>query len=96
MKFHVSPGDFVEEGQAIATNYSIMGVEQSVLTSSGHGIVLGMTTMPAVKPGEPICHIAALSDGQVRRFRKKLEATRRDLHAQAQKALATNLDVVPG
>jgi predicted deacylase len=96
LKFHVSPGDFVEEGQAIATNYSIMGVEQSVLTSSGHGIVLGMTTMPAVKPGEPICHIAALSDGQVRRFRKKLEATRRDLHAQAQKALATNLDVVPG
>lgn len=96
LKFHVSPGDFVEAGQAIATNYSIMGVEQSVLTSDGHGIVLGMTTMPAVKPGEPICHIASLSDGQVRRFRKKLEATRTDLHAQAQVALATNLDVVPG
>ena len=96
LKFHVSPGDFVEAGQAVATNYSIMGVEQSVLTSDGHGIVLGMTTMPAVKPGEPICHIAALSDGQVHRFRKKLEATRTDLHAQAQIALATNLDVVPG
>jgi predicted deacylase len=96
LKFHVSPGDFVEAGQAVATNYSIMGVEQSVLTSEGHGIVLGMTTMPAVKPGEPICHIAALSDSQVRRFRKKLEATRKDLHGQAQADLATNVDVVPG
>ena len=27
LKFHVSPGDFVEDGQAIVTNYSIMGVE---------------------------------------------------------------------
>jgi len=52
--------------------------------------------MPAVKPGEPICHIAALSDSQVRRFRKKLEATRKDLHGQAQADLATNVDVVPG
>ncbi|MGB0745138.1 MAG: succinylglutamate desuccinylase/aspartoacylase family protein, partial [Opitutales bacterium] len=95
LKFHISPGDFVEEGQSVATNYSIMGVEQSVLTSPAYGIVLGMTTMPAVKPGEPVCHVAMLSDGQVRRYRKKLEASRRDLHAQAQADLATNVDVVP-
>jgi hypothetical protein len=55
-----------------------------------------MTTMPAVKPGEPVCHIAVLSDSQVRRYRKKLEASRRDLHTQAQADLATNVDVVPG
>ncbi|PXA03589.1 succinate dehydrogenase [Coraliomargarita sinensis] len=96
LKFHVSPGDFVEADQAVATNYSIMGVEQSVLTSPVPGIVLGMATLPAVKPGEPICHIATMSEGQVRRFRKKLEATRSDLHAQVQADLATNLDVVPG
>lgn len=95
LKFHVSPGDFVEAGQAIATNYSIMGVEQSTLVSPGSGIVLGMATLPAVKPGEPICHIASLSEGQVRRYRKKLEANWTDLHAQVQTDLATNLDVVP-
>lgn len=96
LKFHVSPGEFVEEGQPVATNYSIMGVEQSVLTSPAHGVVLGMTTMPAVKPGEPVCHIALLSDSHVRRYRKKLESTRKDLHAQVQADLATNVDVVPG
>ncbi len=96
LKFHVSPGDFVEADQAVATNYSIMGVEQSVLNSPGPGIVLGMATLPAVKPGEPICHIASLTEGQVRRYRKKLEATWTDLHAQVQQDLATNLDVVPG
>lgn len=95
LKFHISPGDFVEEGQSVATNYSIMGVEQSVLTSPCYGIVVGMTTMPAVKPGEPVCHVAALSDSQVRRYRKKLEATRKDLHSQVQADLATNVDVVP-
>jgi predicted deacylase len=96
LKFHVSPGDFVEADQAIATNYSIMGVEQSVLVSSGSGIVLGMTTMPAVKPGEPVCHIAALTNSQIARCRKKLEASRGGLHARAQDDLSTSLDVVPG
>ncbi|MFP4157970.1 MAG: succinylglutamate desuccinylase/aspartoacylase family protein, partial [Opitutales bacterium] len=96
LKFHVSPGDFVEAEQPVATNYSIMGVEQSVLQSPVPGIVLGMATLPAVKPGEPICHIASLSEGQVRRYRKKLEATWTDLNAQVQADLATNLDVVPG
>ena len=95
LKFHVSAGDFVESGQAIATNYSIMGVEQSVLTIASSGIVLGMTTMPAVKPGEPVCHIAALTDGQIARCRKKLEASRGGLHAQAQDDLSTSVDVIP-
>jgi len=96
LKFHVSPGDFVEADQPVATNYSIMGVEQSVLQSPVPGIVLGMATLPAVKPGEPICHIASLSVGQVHRYRKKLEAKWTDLHAQVQADLATNMDVVPG
>lgn len=96
LKFHVSPGDFISADQPIATNYSIMGVEQSVLHSPAPGVVLGMATLPAVKPGEPICHIATLTEGQVRRYRKQLESTRGDLHAQVQADLATNLDVVPG
>jgi len=96
LKFHVSPGDFVEANQPIATNYSILGVEQSILTSSGSGIVLGMTTMPAVKPGEPVCHIASLTSRQIKSCVRKLEATRGALHAQVQGDLSTSLDVVPG
>lgn len=94
LKFHVSPGDFVEAGQAIVTNYSIMGVEQNVLNSPNHGIILGMTTMPAVKPGEPICNIATLTAKQLQRYRAKLDAAKADPHAQAQVDLATNMDVV--
>jgi len=94
LKFHVSPGDFVEAGQAIVTNYSIMGVEQNVLLSPNHGIILGMTTMPAVKPGEPICNIATLTAKQLQRYRTKLESDQADPHAQAQVDLATNLNVV--
>jgi predicted deacylase len=94
LKFHVSPGDFVEAGQAIVTNYSIMGVEQNVLISPTNGIILGMATMPAVKPGEPICNIATLTNSQLKRYRAKLNKAKADPHAQAQTDLATSMDVV--
>jgi len=94
LKFHVSPGDFVEAGQPIVTNYSIMGVEQNVLLSPNNGIILGMATMPAVKPGEPICNIATLTASQLRRYRTKLNQAKADPHAQAQADLATSMDVV--
>lgn len=94
LKFHVGPGDFVEEGQPIVTNYSILGVEQSALTSPGKGIVLGMTTMPAVKPGEPICHIATLTSQQFSRYKAKRYGGRNDNYAQVHTDLATNMDVV--
>lgn len=58
LRFHVSPGELVEAGQPIATNASVFGQEQNVLLSPVDGIVLGMTTLPTVKPGEPVCHIA--------------------------------------
>ena len=94
LKFHVSPGDFVEDGQVIVTNYSIMGVEQNTLASPNHGIILGMTTMPAVKPGEPICNIATLTAKQLQRYRSKLENAKADPHSRAQTELATSMDVV--
>ncbi|MDA9317327.1 M14 family metallopeptidase [Puniceicoccaceae bacterium] len=94
LKFHVSAGDFVEAGQAIVTNYSIMGIEQNVLTSPINGIILGMATMPAVKPGEPICNIATLTAKQLQRYRKRLDQAQADPHAQAQSDFATSVDVI--
>lgn len=58
LRFHVSPGDIVEEGHPVASNFSILDTHQRVLRSPVDGIVLGMATSPAVKPGEPVCHIA--------------------------------------
>ncbi|MEZ5063526.1 MAG: succinylglutamate desuccinylase/aspartoacylase family protein [bacterium] len=58
LRFHVSPGEPVDEGQPIATNVSLFAREQNVLVSPAAGLVLGMTTLPTVKPGEPVCHVA--------------------------------------
>lgn len=94
LKFHVSPGEFVSEGQSVATNYSILGKEQNVITSPTSGIAIGMTTMPCVKPGEPVCHLASVSRSQFARFRKQLANARTNPYSQAQRDLATNVDVV--
>jgi len=94
LKFHVAPGDFVEEGQPVATNYSIFGQEQNTLVSPENGIVLGMTTLPAVKPGEPICHLAVTSAKALVRYRARLEGAPRNSHERARRHLATNVAVV--
>jgi len=93
LRFHVSPGDLVDEGQPIATNSTIFGRERNVLTSPTDGIVLGMTTLPMVKPGEPVCHIA-LPTGSMRTIRRaRLGKTRDALHHQLRTDLATNITI---
>ena len=73
LRFHVTPGDLVTKGDAIATNASVFGREQNVLASPVDGIVLGMTTLPLVKPGEPVCHIA-VPGRSLKAIRKTLAA----------------------
>jgi predicted deacylase len=60
LQFHVRPGELVREGQPLATNTSLLGQEQSVLVAPFRSLVLGMTTLPAVSPGEPVCHLGKL------------------------------------
>jgi uncharacterized protein len=94
LKFHVLPGEFVRQGQCLATNLSIFGKEQNLLRAPADGIVLGMTTMPAVKPGEPVFHLA-IPDESLASLRRKLRRRRADsLHRRIQTELATNIHVV--
>lgn len=94
IRFHVSLGALVEAGQPIASNFSILGKQQSSLISPTDGIVLGLTTMPAIKPGEPVCHLAIIS--------KRLQSIRRaiermgsmNLHQRVRDDLATNISAV--
>ena len=60
LQFHVAPGDLVEKDQPIATNTTLLGHEHSVLTAPFHAVVIGMTTLPATSPGEPICNLGQL------------------------------------
>jgi len=63
LEFHVSPGQLVRRGDVLATNSSMLGEERNVLAAPEDGIVIGMTTQPAVVPGLPVCHIAIPRDG---------------------------------
>jgi predicted deacylase len=92
LSFAVNPGDVVEKGQLLASNYNIFGDERSQLRSPGDGIILGMTTMPVVKPGDAAFHIALVSRSTLVRIRKKIEASSsRDLFNRVHDDLATNV-----
>ncbi|MGI9472337.1 MAG: succinylglutamate desuccinylase/aspartoacylase family protein [Rubripirellula sp.] len=60
LQFHVRPGELVEQGQPLATNTSLLGHETSLLIAPFSGVIIGMTTLPAVSPGEPVCHVGRL------------------------------------
>lgn len=75
LQFHVSPGEIVEKGRSIATNTSLIGKEHNVITSPRTGVVLGMTTLPSVAPGDPICHLAYSRIGTL----KKIEQVQKNL-----------------
>ncbi|MEZ6068583.1 MAG: M14 family metallopeptidase [Planctomycetaceae bacterium] len=93
LRFHIKPGDVVEEGHPVASNFSILGEHQNLLRSPVDGVVLGMATSPAVKPGEPVCHIA-IPERQIAVLRNKLEAIPDgSLHKRVRDSLATNVTV---
>ena len=72
LQFHVQPGEVVEKNQPLATNTNLIGRDTNVVLSPFTGVVLGMTTLPAISPGEPICNIGKLPDGLVPRELRNL------------------------
>lgn len=93
LSFHVAPGDLVKEGDALATNTSLTGVEKNVLIAPFDSVVLGMTTLPSISPGDPVCHLGRITpkQGQIDQLRNH-EAN--DLHDRAMEDLSTNVHVV--
>ena len=70
LRFHVTPGDLVETGDPLATNISLVGKRLNVINAPRTGLVLGMTTLPAVAPGDPICHLAFPKQGGLARIER--------------------------
>lgn len=92
LQFHIAPGDIVAEGQSISTNTSLTGAEQNTVYAPREGIVLGMTTLPAVAPGDPICHIAYPKKGSLRKIEKAVDKLSSDsLHERIREDLSRNL-----
>lgn len=95
LKFHVRPGDMVEKGAAIASNTNLMGEMQNTLTAPFTGVIIGMTTLPAVAPGEPVCNLGHVPLAQQKiRHRADAGDNGRPL-SQVSVDLASNLLVDP-
>lgn len=68
LQFHVQPGEVVEQDQPLATNTNLLGHDLYQITAPFDGVVLGMTTLPSISPGEPICNIGKLPIGTARQI----------------------------
>ncbi len=94
LQFHVAPGETVKAGQPLATNSNLLGREHNVLTAPFDGVVLGMTTLPTVGPGEPVCNLGHLTRGR-RKIEKIIESLPEGhLHDRVVGDLASNVLVV--
>ena len=97
LEFHVAPGETVTKDQPLATNTGLLGQEHEVLNAPAEGIVLGMTTMPAVAPGDPVLHIGFTG---TRREQRDLDTSVNNLDVgsleeQVREHLATNMMINP-
>ena len=95
LQFHVSPGDVIEKGQPLATNTTLLGEERSMLHSPFDAVVIGMTTLPAISPGEPVCNLGKLPKGSKPDRLRRLRSEAVDgLEERISEDLASNLLVV--
>lgn len=93
LQFHVKPGEIIEKDQPVATNTTLLGRDHSVLYSPFNAVVLGMTTLPATSPGEPVCHLGKLPKGtEPSRFRR-LRSEEGGLEGRVVEELASNVMV---
>ncbi|MCD0463489.1 succinylglutamate desuccinylase/aspartoacylase family protein [Roseiconus lacunae] len=60
MQFHIVPGELLERDQPVATIFDLLGHVQTTISCPFDAVVIGMNTLPAVSPGEPICHLGQL------------------------------------
>jgi len=94
LHFHFSSGDIVEKGQQLSTITTLLGKERHVVTAPFDAVVIGMTTIPAISPGDPICHLGKLPDGTSAVQLRKLREQNEWYEEQVSEDLASNVLVV--
>lgn len=94
LHFHIAPGDLVEKGQPLATNTTILGEEQASIHAPFNGVVMGMTSLPAISPGEPICNLGKLPKQYKPEKLRKQRAQKDGLEQQVHEELGANVLVV--
>lgn len=94
MQFHVAPGDIVEKGQPLATNTTLLGDEQNSVHAPFDAVVIGMTSLPAISPGEPICQLGRLPKEARPSELRRLRSEEDGLEQRVSDDLASNVLVV--
>jgi len=94
LQFHVGPGDLVEKGDPVWTNTSLTGEERNVVVAPRSGIVLGMTTLPSVAPGDAVVHLGVTSKRTMRRLEEAVGKLGEDsLHERLREDLSSGIAV---
>jgi predicted deacylase len=75
LELKVDLGAPLRRGQAISTNSNPFGRERSQLKAPYAGIVLGLTQLPLVHPGDAICHVARVDPQEMDAWRAYWEMT---------------------
>lgn len=94
LQFHVSPGDLVEKDQPLATNTTLLGDDQNVVYAPFDGVVIGMTSLPSISPGEPICNIGKLPRGYKPSTLRQMRSDEDGLEQRVSEELGSNVLVV--
>jgi len=94
LNFHVAPGDIIEQGQPLATGATLLGREQNTLYAPFNAVVMGMTSLPAISPGEPICHLGKLSKKYKPSDLRRIRTTENGLEQKVSEELSSNVMVV--
>jgi len=93
LRFYAGPGDPIRKGEPIASCTSLLGVERGRVLAPRDGVVLSITTLPTVKPGDPVCHLAYPRGGvnKIRRTLSKLPDE--SLHERLRQDLGSSVSV---
>ena len=95
MRFHVTPGDIVEKDQPLATNTTLLGDERSTICAPFDAVVLGMTSLPAISPGEPVYNLGKLPKGCKPSELRRLRSAEGELGKQVSEELASSVLTAP-
>ncbi|MDX1765057.1 MAG: succinylglutamate desuccinylase/aspartoacylase family protein, partial [bacterium] len=94
MQFHIKPGDIIEKDQPLATSTTLLGRERDTLRAPFDAVVIGMTSLPAISPGEPVCNLGKLPKGRKPSELQRLRFEEAGLEQRVSEDLASNILVV--
>lgn len=94
LQFHVSPGDTLVKGQKITTNTGLLGKEIGTIVAPCPGIIIGMSTMPAVSPGDPVVHVALSTKKDIKELEEFIDSIDDEsLEGRTRDDFATNIHI---